>query len=144
MKAWITCNRDPQDLFIENNLSLLDKIGKKKEDKLKAAGVRTVGDLKNMLHKKLNEVQGIGGKQFTFLWNESQLVKMECAPAVTDHHKASNPYNYLYTAKLDATSEALPFFFQLRFNYGLHQLYYEGIFIDNEKNKARRQLGVLS
>ena len=58
-KLWITSNRDPQDLFMDDKLCILDKVGKKTEAKLNEAGIRNVGDLKKLKQEYFKEIKGI-------------------------------------------------------------------------------------
>ena len=95
-RTWITTTRDPQDIFSNDSLSVLDKVGKKTEEKLLAAGVSNVGELKKMKQEELKNIKGISEKNLTFIWTQCQLAKDECAPPTTDHRKAANPYESKY------------------------------------------------
>ena len=95
-KTWITSARDPQDLFCSDALSVLDKVGKKTEEKLQAAGISNVGDLKVIKQEELKNMKGISESNLTFIWSQSQLAKDEAPLPTTDHRKASNPYESKY------------------------------------------------
>ena len=84
IKTWTMTNRDPQDIFKNDPLSVLDKVEKKAEKTLKEIGVRNVRDLKRMKAQELS----VSEKNLRFFGPN--------APASTDHCQALNPYESKY------------------------------------------------
>ena len=61
IKTRITINRDPQDIFLNDPLSVLNKVGKKIEKKLEEAGVRDIGELMQMKPEDLANIRQVAG-----------------------------------------------------------------------------------
>ena len=91
-KHWIHDPRNPQDLFQDDDLLRLDKVGKKTKEKLENANIRCVGDLK----RNNQPVPGITRASLQFLRDQAQLSRDENAPLKIDHRKAPNPYMSRY------------------------------------------------
>ena len=86
--------RKPQDIYQDDDVLVLDKVGGVTKAKLLRVNIRTVGDL-----KQTNQpVPGISGSSFQFLWDQAQLAKDEDAPPKIDYRKAPNPYQARYSA----------------------------------------------
>ena len=107
-KTWITKNRNPQDLYLDDPLSLLGKVGKKTQTKLEDAGIKCVGDLKKYKPEDLKNVPGMSEKTLTFIWSQCQLALDRNAPPVTDHRKSPNPYKSKYGEDWRAKLKACP------------------------------------
>ena len=109
-KNWITVRRDPQDLFTTDALSVLNKVGKKTQDKLKEAGVSNVGDMKKIAKENLKQIQGLSEKTLTFIWTQCQLARDDIPPEDVDHRKAPNPYLSKYGEQWIEKLKASPSF----------------------------------
>ena len=91
-KNWIHDPRNPQDLYDDDDLLRLDRVGKRTKEKLLLANISSVGDLK----RNNQPVPGISDTSLQFLRDQAQLAKDEKAPTKIDHRKAANPYQSRY------------------------------------------------